>query len=219
MKKAFIIGMTIAFSATAFAAPGKMQTTSERLAKFDKTSQEYFLDANGNLKNATGKNAEKKYLEQAIRDLSPGKESKIVENALTDKEVLKNLVSVAAAKKAAEKMENREEAKQVSDAAEGLSSMIAEMHLAKKATSRELTKDQQELADAAFDKSIKLGTQILTQFQGADRASYVRVVSAFKARAGNGKLPSENLVDAVMESQKVSKEKALEILKKLKECV
>jgi hypothetical protein len=194
-------------------------TTTERLAKFDKTSQEYFLDANGNLKNATGKNAEKKYLEQAVRDIAPGKEAKIVENAMGDKEVLKNLVSASAAKKASEKMEDRAEAKQIQDAAEGITSMIGEMHLSKKAESRELSKEDSAVATAAFEKSIKMGTDILTKFQGSERASYSRVLASFKALAGNGKLPSENMVQAVMESQKVTKEKALEILKKLKDCV
>ncbi len=223
MKKTFIIGMTLAFSVSAFAAPGKM-TTTERLAKFDKSSQEYFLDANGNLKNATGKNAERKYLEQAVRDIAPGKEAKIVENAMSDKEVLKNLVSASAAKKASEKMEDRAEAKQIQDAAEGITSMIGEMHLSKKAESRELSKEESAIATAAFEKSIKLGTDILTKFQGADRASYARVLASFKELAGNGKLPSENLVEAVRIAQgkggaPISKEKALEILKKLKDCV
>ncbi|WP_413583142.1 hypothetical protein [Bdellovibrio sp. HCB288] len=218
MKKAFIIGMAISFSATAFAAPGKM-TTPERLAKFDKTSQEYFLDSNGNLKNASGKNAEKRYLEQAVRDLAPGKESKVVENALTDKEVLKNLVSITSVKKAADKIEDRAEAKELTDGAEGLASMIGDMHLAGKVPSRENTKEQTEVAVAAYNKMIRLGTQILTSFKGAERTSYVKVVTAFNARKGNGKTADENLIDAVMETQKVSKEKAIEILKKLKDCV
>ncbi|WP_413576551.1 hypothetical protein ACLVWU_00765 [Bdellovibrio sp. HCB290] len=218
MKKAFIIGMAITFSATAFAAPGKM-TTPERLAKFDKQSQEYFLDANGNLKNASGKNAEKRYLEQAVKDIAPGKESKIVENALGDKEVLKNLVSIAAVKKAADKIEDRNEATELAEGAEGLASMIGNMHLAGKASSRENTPEQSSVAVAAYSKMLRLGTQILTVFKGAERTAYVKVIKAFKAREGNGKLAEENLIDAVMETQKVSREKAIEILKKLKDCV
>ncbi|WP_413585983.1 hypothetical protein [Bdellovibrio sp. HCB274] len=218
MKKAFIIGMTIAFSASAFAAPGKM-TTIERVTKFEKTSQEYFLDANGNLKNASGKNAEKRYLEQALRDLAPGKESKIVENAVQDKEILKNLISITAVKKAADKIEDRDEARELTEGSQGLAEMIGQVHLAGKITSRENTAEQTTLATAAYNKMLRLGSQILTQFKGADRTAYVKVISAFNARKGNGKTPDENLVDAVMETQKVSKEKALEILKKLKDCV
>ncbi|QLY25621.1 hypothetical protein [Bdellovibrio sp. KM01] len=231
MKKAFIIGMTLAFSATAFAAPGKM-TTTERLAKFDKTSQEYFLDSNGNLKNASGKNAEKKYLEQSLRDISKN-ETQIVDNALKygtkefgfgdpkmKSEVMKNLVSIVAAKKASEKITDGAEAKEVSDSASGLANMLGKMHLLKAAESRELTKEQNAIAIEAFDKSVRLGTQILTQFQGAERSSYARVLAKFTELSSNSnKLPSEILVDSVMESQKVSREKAIEILRKLKDCV
>jgi hypothetical protein len=233
MKKAFIIGMTIAFSATALAAPAKM-TTTEKLAKFDKTSQEYFLDSNGNLKNASGKNAERKYLEQSLNGISK-RESQVVDNAINyapsakqgtkeyadmKLQVMKNLVSIVAAKKAAEKIENSGEAKEISDAATGLASVLENMHLLKKAESRILTKEENTVAVEAYDKFARLGTEILTSFQGADRASYSRVLAEFTKQSGDSsKLPSEILVDSVMASQKVSKEKAIEILKKLKDCV
>lgn len=227
MKKALFIGM-VAFTAsiafpTAFAAPAK--TAREMLADYTKQAREHVYGKAGSAKGVN-ESVLSEVKENLLKQLDmPGMAGKI-RPALSGKagaERMDNLVTIVAAKKMSVEIKKKDalEAQSIDAAANASAKLISNADTVGAKKSSELNVQEAELVTTALQKAESLPTRILTEFSRAERDSYTQVIERYDQlnQMGSKKSAEDNFLQAIMDVKKIDRAKALEVVRKLKECV
>lgn len=233
MKKAFVFGMaalvtTMSLSLTVHAAPGA-KPAREALVEYAKQVK---AAAFGKGMTSKGLDAQKLKVAQdnIINELAlPSGKNNALSMALKadpakSAQRLDSLATIVAAKKMAAEIGK-------TDASEGTSIDAAATASAKFMANSSLTGARKSAKDlstaeltettAALSKLETLPEAILTRFSKAERDSYTQIIERHDQIVESGKrgTSEEAFVDAIMEVKGVDKAKAMEVVKKLKECV
>ncbi len=234
MKKAFVIGMvalatTMSFSVAHAAGATGAKSIRESLVDYTKQIKDAAFGKGGSAKGLTAQQA------QIARDkminelnLPAGKNNSLAMSLTSDSakssQRLENLATVIAAKKMAVEISKKDaaEGKSIDAAATASAKLLANASLTgARKTAKEL--NATELADtsAALTKLEELPEGILTRFSKAERDSYTKIIEKHDelVETGAKSTSEEAFVQAIMDVKKIDKEKALEIVRKLKECV
>lgn len=234
MKAKFVIGMAaLAVSmvvSSGHAAPvGGAKSAREALVEYSKKVKESVF---GKGMSAKGLDAQqiKVAQDKIINELQlPAGKSNAMSLALRADSTktslrLDNLATIAAAKKMASEISKTDssEGQSIDAAATASAKLIANSSLT---GSRPSTKDLNaaEMAEvtSALNKLETLPDLILTRFSKAERDSYTQILERHDLIIESNKrgTSEEAFLDAIMEVKKVDRTKAMEIVKKLKECV
>lgn len=229
MKKGFVIGMialasTLAFS-SAHAAATAAKAPREALASYTKDMKDYFVKIGANKGiNSQNRATIDKMLEQDL-GISGVQKSNLM-NSLSGSDAkmaarMDGLASIVAAKKLSVDLATTDKAEADSISAAALASvkMLANSNLvgATKETAT-LKGDNLILVREGIVKAESLAGDILVKFSKAERDSYTKVLEKYDELASKGSA-EEAFVQAIMDVKGVSREKALETVRKLKECV
>lgn len=232
MKKQIIMGMialaAISFSTQAMAAPGKA-SIRDVLSDYAGKIKESAFGPSRTAKGLSGqqvKSAEDKLIGEL--KLDGGKSNSLAMalsgDATQTAQRLDNLATIVAAKRMATEISKTDvaEGQSIDAAATASAKLIANSSLTgARKTAKEL--NSQELADttAALQKLESLPESILTKFEKNERDSYTQILNRHDELVDAGAKGSseEAFVQAIMDVKKVDKTKAMEIVRKLKECV
>ena len=231
MKKAgILVGMVLSVTLTAgsaFAAPGKINVR-DSLVDYTATVKKAAFGPSASAKPQSGQ-ALKEAQNKLISELNlPASKNSALMMSLADAskagQRMDNLATVIAAKKMSAEVAKVDatQAKSIEAAAEASAKLLANSALTgARTTAKELS--QTELADvsSALLKLESLPESILTKFDARERDSYTAILNKHDQIVESGVKSSseEAFVQAIMDVKKVDKTKALEIVKKLKECV
>lgn len=233
MKKAFVIGMaalvTTMSLSMAHAAPGSAKPLREALVEYTKQVKEA---AFGKSQTSSGLSAQQIKIAQdkIINELSltSGKNNALSMSLKADpaksSQRLDNLATVVAAKKMAAEISKKDsaEGQSIDAAATASAKLMANAYLTgARKSAKELNASELADASAALAKLETLPEAILTRFTKAERDSFTQIIERHDTIVESGKkgTSEEAFVDAIMEVKGVDKAKALEIVRKLKECV
>lgn len=227
MKKALIIGM-VAFTASmafssAYAAPVK--SSRELLVDYTKQAREHVYGKAGSAKGVN-QTALGEVKENLLKQLEmPGMANKLrpVLSGKSGAERMDNLVTIVAAKKMSVEIGKVDaiEAQSIDAAANASAKLIANADTVGAKKSTDLNAQEADLVATSLQKAEGLPTRILTEFSKAERDSYTQVIERYDQlnQMGSKKSAEDNFIQAIMEVKKVDRNKALEITRKLKECV
>lgn len=223
MKKALLIGMVAFTASIAFAAPVK--SAKEMLVDYTKQAREHVYGKAGSAKGLEN-SALSAVKENLLKQLEmPGMANKL-RPALSGKsgaDRMDSLVTIVAAKKMSVEISKKDsvEGQSIEAAANASAKLIANADIVGAKKSSDLNAQEAELVSTALTKAETLPTRILTEFSKAERDSYTQVIEKYDQlnQMGSKKSAEDNFVRAIMEVKKVDKAKALEIARKLKECV
>lgn len=242
MKKAFVIGMvalstTMSFSAAHAATTGGAKSAREMLIDYTKQVKENaFGNKNGSAKGISTQQA-KVARDRMINELNlPSGVSNSLSIALTSDSAkatqrLESLATVVAAKKMAAKIAEQDaaEGKSLDEAATASAKLLANSSLTgvqasvsgSRGAKNILNEAEMKEATAALDKLETLPEAIMTRFNKSERDSYTQILERHNqiVEAGSTRSSEEALIQAIMDVKKIDKSQALEIAKKLKECV
>lgn len=234
MKKKLMIGMAALTLAMAFspahAAPvGGAKTAREALVEYSKQIKESAFGKGMTAKGLSGqqvKIAQDKIINEL--QLSSGKNNALSmalkADASKSAQRLDNLATIVAAKKMATEISKTDaaEGQSISAAATATAKLIANSSLTgARTSSKELNTTEMAEVTAALTKLESLPETILTRFSKAERDSYTQIIERHDQIVESGKKSSSEdaFIEAIMEVKKVDRTKALEVAKKLKECV
>lgn len=233
MKKAFIFGMaalvtTLSLS-IAHAAPGGAKPVREALVEYTRQVKQA---AFGKSMTSKGLDAQKLKVAQdnIINELnlSSGKNNALSMALKADPaksaQRLDNLATIVAAKKMAGEISKNDsaEGQSIDAAATASAKLMANSYLTgARKSAKDLNAAELSEATAALTKLESLPESILTRFSKAERDSYTQIIERHDTLIESGKkgTSEEAFVDAIMEVKGVDKAKAMEIVRKLKECV
>lgn len=228
MTKRILIGMTtVALAINAMAATTGTTTIRESITKqSEKVKKEAFAGAASMSKVAEAQKSAA--LDKLISWVAKGDQAsslKIALNGLSGKErdaAADDLASIVAAKQIGELTSDKVEGASLVRAAEASANTLSSARFVGVIKSSSLLKTE-ELADAtaAMRKLIEMPELILTRFSIKERDSYSAVLEKMneKIEKGTVKSAEEALVTSIQEVMNVDKAKAMEIVKKLKDCV
>ncbi len=148
-----------------------------------------------------------------------------INNSSKSAERMDNLLTIIAANRMAKEVSKTDpvEGKSLEDGAAAAAKLLSCSPLfgdgrpAKTLNASEMKEVTESLA-----KLETLAGPILTQFSKAERESYTKILEQFDAsirQGGTSKTAEEVFVQAVMDAKNIDRTKALELIKKLKECV
>lgn len=234
MKKAFVIGMvalatTVSFSAAHAAGTVAAKSIKESLVDYTKQIKETAFGKGGTAKGLSAQQA------QIARDkminelnLPAGKNNALSMSLTSDSaksaQRLDNLATIIAAKKMAVEISKSDaaEGKSIDAAASASAKLLANASLTgARKTAKELNPAELGDTTAALSKLESLPEGILTRFSKAERDSYTKIIEKHDelVEMGAKSTSEEAFVQAIMDVKKVDKAKAMEIVRKLKECV
>lgn len=231
MKKKFVLGMVVlsmTAAQVAFAAPAAgARAPREVLMEYTKTMKETLLGKAGsakNLKEAELQNAKSRIIKEL--NSSRAGELNSAMSGEAGKARMESLVTIIAVKRSTENLARTDaaEAQSMNAAADASLKLIANSTLigAKAIPETSMKSADVTLVREALSKAESMPADIIIQFNKAERDSYTQVLEKYDtlvAQSGGRKAVEESFVDAIMEVKKVDRTKALEIVKKLKECV
>lgn len=227
MKTKLVFGMvalatTMAFSSAHAAGGVKMEV----LRDYSKQVKEVIF---GKGQSAKGLNAQQAKVAQdkMLNELNlPGKNADlniaIAADTARSAQRLDNLATIVAVKKVATSLEKTDavEAKSINDAADAGAKLIANSSLIGASEAKILSKSEAAEVREALLKGETLIESMVMNFSKAERDSYSEIINKHDELLASGKMTAEDaFVQAIMDVKKVDKTKALEIVKKLKECV
>lgn len=232
MKKKVLVGLltvtTLGFAAPTFAAPAA-RTAREVLVDYTKQVKEAAF-GKGRKASALSEQQVKAAQDSMIKELqlNGDKNNGLIASLSADSakraQRLENLATIVAAKRMAPELAK-------SDAKEGASLEAAAIASAKLLSNSSLIgarksgKDlsNQEMAETteALSKLESMPEMILTRFNKVERDSYTQILERHDQLVSTAAKGSaeEAFIQAIMDVKKVDKAKALEVVKKLKECV
>lgn len=233
MKKGLLIGMAALTMSMAFswahAAPAGAKSVKEALVEYSKQIKE---SAFGKGMTAKGLGAQQLKIAQdkIINELqlSSSKSNSLSMAIKADPaksaQRLDNLATIVAAKRMAGEISksNADEGRSVSAAANATAKLIANSALTgARKSSKELSASEMAAVTLALSKLESLPETILTRFSKAERDSYTQIIERHDQILESGKKGSseEAFLEAIMTVKKVDRTKAMEVVKKLKECV
>ncbi|MFP5518313.1 MAG: hypothetical protein ACLGGX_00290 [Bdellovibrionia bacterium] len=232
MKRPLMLGVLTAVTALSLQANASIGAKGVR-EKLTEYSKEVRMAAFSGNKSASALNAQsaKEAREKIITGLElPADKASSLSMALSGDKMaqrLDNLATIVAARKLAVEVKkvNSLEGSALDEAAVASAKIIANSALVgarKSGMDKELNMNANEMkaVSEALSKLETLPEVILTKFDSKERDSYVEIANAYDKIVERGTLSAEEaFVRAIMTTKKVDKNKALEIAKKLKECV
>ncbi|WII70572.1 hypothetical protein QJS83_08890 [Bdellovibrio sp. 22V] len=224
MKKIFVVGMVV-LSASFASAAGVAKSPRELLVDYTKQAKEHVYGTAGSAKGLNG-SALNSTKETLLKHLEMPAMTGKLRPALSGKsgaERMDSLVTIIAAKKMSVEIGKKDaaEGQSIESAANASVKLIANADTVGAKASKDLSKEEASLVGEALTKAEALPTRILTEFSKAERDSYTQVIEKYDQlnQSGSSKSAEDNFVQAIMEVKKVDRTKALEIARKLKECV
>ncbi|KYG66859.1 hypothetical protein AZI86_07440 [Bdellovibrio bacteriovorus] len=231
MKKKFVLGMVVLSMTAAqvsFAAGvGGARAPREVLMEYTKSMKETLLGKGGsakNLKDAELQNAKSRITKEL--NSSRAADLNAAMSGEAGKARMESLVTIIAVKRSTENLAKTDaaEAQSMNAAAEASLKLIANSTLvgALKIPETTMKAEEVSLVRDALNKAETMPADIIIQFSKAERDSYTQVLEKYDSIVSNSagkKSAEESFVDAIMDVKKVDRTKALEIVKKLKECV
>lgn len=241
MKKKLVIGMVALAAVLSYsgAQAAGAKSLREVLVDYTRTVKDARFGKDIDAKNIEAKRS-KEVKEQLIKDLDlPAREAQDLSMSVHADPAkvaqrLESLATIVAAKKLAEdpriKTSSEVEAKSILDAATASEKVLKNSLLvgARKSSGgprgKEALLSTTEMSETtlALNKLETLPESILTKFSKSERDSYSQIINRYDEivqRPQEVQSAEEAFVKAIMDVKKVDKEKALEIVKKLKECV
>lgn len=230
MKAKFIVGMMIAMTFTtgnAMAAGAAKVNVRDALVDYTaKVKAAAFGKATG----ATGLSGQS--LTQArnmiIKEIElPGNKNASLNMSLGDSSKVSSrldaLAVVVAAKKMSKSLETSDavQAKSISEAADAAALLIANSALTGNGVPKELSQAEFTLTSSALKKMETLPEAILTSFEGQSRDTVTSIIKRHDqlVESGSKSTSEEAFIQAIMDIKKVDKKAALEMAKKLENCV
>ncbi len=238
MKKAFVIGMVLisaSFSMSTAHAVGA-KSVSESLIDYTRQVKDFAFGKGASAKGLSNQKA-KIARDKLISELGlPSGKANALSIAISSDSArssqrLENLATVIAAKKMAGQISQNDptEGSSIDAAASASAKLLANSSLTGANVSvsgsrggvKMLSENEMSDTTAALTKLEELPEVILTKFSKAERDSYTQIINKHDEliELGTKRSSEEALVQAIMDVKKVDKEKALELVKKLKECV
>ena len=238
MKKAFVIGMVVVSATLSMSAAhaAGAKSVSESLMDYTRQVKEATFGQGGSAKDLSGQKA-KVARDKLVNELGlpSGKASALSIAISSDSgrlsQRLENLATVIAAKKMAVEISktNPTEGGSIDAAASASAKLLANSSLTGANVSvkgsrggvKLLSENEMSDTTAALTKLEELPEVILTKFSKAERDSYTEIINKHDEliELGTKRSSEEALVQAIMDVKKVDKLKAMELVKKLKECV
>lgn len=230
MKAKFILGMALSFTlgTTAMAATSGKVNVRESLIEYSAKVKTAAFGKSAGAKGLSGQ-ALKEAQNKIVNELQlPASKNSTLSMALADgaktHQRMDNLATVIAAKKMSVEIAKVDaaQAKSIEQAADASAKLIANSALTGARTSvKELSASELSMVTEALTKLESLPESILTKFDVRERDSYTAILNRHDQLIESGTKGSseEAFVQAIMEVKKIDKTKALEIVKKLKECV
>lgn len=227
VKKAFILGMVFVAGVSAaqisFAAQGK--APREIVVDYTKEIRQKML---GNT-SATVKSLDSAKADAMksiiIKELNMGSKTSDLNASISGeagKARMDALLTIIAVKRSADAISKSDavEAKSMLEAAEASVTLIANARLAGEKSST-LQGTELNLVRETLGKLESMPADIITNFSKSERDSYTAVLKKLNELANDPATKSyeDAFILAIMEVKKVDRTKALEIVKKLKECV
>lgn len=226
MKKLLMGAVAVAFTmgfATVHAATVK--SPREMLVEYSRESREAVFGKGGSaktLKDSALDQVKDNLLKQLeLPDLAGRLRPNL--SGTMGRERMDNLVTIIAAKKLSLELSkvDGKEAQSIEAAANASAKLLANADTFGVKKSTILTEVESKDVSAALSKAETLPDRILTQFSSSERESYTQVIERFDSlnKSGSNKSAEDNFIQAIMDVKKVDKKTALDIAKKLKECV
>lgn len=221
MKSLSLGGLILLMSLSANAAPGK--APRELLVDYTKQVREFMYGKGKSAKTTNQETAKNRIVEHLELPGARGKEILMSLSGEKADARMDALVTIIAAKKMSTEIAKKDaqEAASLNEAANATAKLIANHYLLGEKPSKELTADQLNLVREAILKAEVLPSRILTEFSRAERDAYTQILEKFDSlnQQVSQRSAEENFILAIMEVKKVDRTKALEVAKKLKECV
>lgn len=239
MKKCFVIGMvalatTLSFSVSYAVGGTGAKSVQESLVDYTKQIKEFAFGQGGSAKGLSAQKA-KIARDKLINELSlpSGKANSLALAMTSDSskiaQRLESLATVIAAKKMSVEVSKTDavEGKSIEQSAMASAKLLANSSLTGAQTSAGhgghglLNSAEMSEVTLALSKLETLPESILTHYSRAERDSYTQIINKHDelVELGSQRSSEDAFVQAIMDVKKVNKDKALEIVKKLKECV
>lgn len=227
MKNTLVIASIFFACATSAAGPAA-RSPREALLNYTKMAKEavYGKAASAKRLNETSLNEAKKIIIEELK--IPRTQQRQVMSALSGEAGalrMDNFITIIAAKKMSVELAKMDpaEAASIDKAADAATKLITNGPLVgavKETSIKTLSREELSLVRDSLMKIETVSSEIIVNFSKGERDSYTLVLERLSELAETGrKSYEESFVDAIMEVRKVDKAKALEIVKKLKECV
>ncbi|WP_413559338.1 hypothetical protein [Bdellovibrio sp. HCB209] len=208
MKKTFLFGMAFVtlVSAQTFAAGAPKAGFKDYVTEINK---HYVDPATGQFK-AGAKDAYVAKMNIA------GDKAKLLDQAMKSPEKKNTLMMLAAAKEAATSKSD----KVTADAADASVALVLRGAMMTKIEGKNV-EDPMVISNQAIKKIEAKAEEILTQFNGSERTAYKDVLVEFDKLVSTSKTGSyeELFLQSIQNSRGVTRDKAIEIAKKLRDCV
>jgi hypothetical protein len=226
MKKKFIVGMMIVTGGISFNAQaaglGGAKPVREILTDYVKDIQKYAADKVA-VANKT-QSGQKLKTDDILMDdlkLSSGDKTSIkavIAGAKDKTAITKSLATILAAKNLAAGKSDAESGS-INGAADASLKLMANAPLiGEKSSSTFLSAVELKDTSEALKKLVAMPEKFIA-FETKERDSYTKIIEKSDEMSVKAETFEEAFVKAVMESQGVSKEKAMEIVRRLKDCV
>ena len=231
MKKAFVVGMVVVstLAANVSFAAGVAKAPREVLMEYTKQSKEALFGKGGSAKTmseASANQVKQTLIKELNLSSSKAASMKSALSGEAGKARLENLVTIIAAKRlSVESISKTDaaEATSIEKAADASAGLIANSVLigAVKDSAIPMKAEELSLVRESLGKLETLSGEVLVNFSRAERDSYTQIMTKLETMAESGQVKSyeEAFITSIMEVKKVDRTKALEIVKKLKECV
>ncbi|MBO9668766.1 MAG: hypothetical protein J7501_18350 [Bdellovibrio sp.] len=206
MKKAFLLGMAFV---TVVSSQSFAGGTAKGFPEYKGVTANHYFKKDGEFKPGA-KEAFSEKLNIAAE------KSQLLDTAVKSKEKRDTLVMLAAAKEVAISQKDTVTA----DAVDASAALVLRGAMLSKIEGKN-AEDPMVVANHAIKKIEAKAEEILTQFGPAERASYKEVLVEFDKLVSTSKSGSyeELFLQAIMNSRGVTRDKAVEIAKKLRDCV
>ncbi|GEM_PF-1371260 len=232
MKKKVLVGLmtitALSFAAPTFAAPAA-RSAREVLVDYTKQVKEAAF-GKGRKASALSEQQVKAAQDSMIKELqlSGDKNNGLVASLSADSakraQRLENLATIVAAKRMAPELakSDAKEASSLEAAAVASAKLLSNSSLiGARKSGKDLTSQEMAETTEALSKLESMPEMILTRFSKVERDSYTQILEKHDQLVSTAAKGSaeEAFIQAIMDVKKVDKAKALEVVKKLKECV
>lgn len=231
MKKVIVTGVLILTGSFAIAAGGAKvarPSAEARLESYTDTVRITLLK--GKSFESLDKGTQDAIIDRIVFELKmpqlSGKVGEILKET-RDPNLIDGVLSIAAAKQFAAAQKDSAVRESIDAAANETAQLVVNSNLIElNKPSRSLTESQVSTVFGAIKKTLSLRESILTKFSKAERDSYTAVIKRFNEKlnpSAGGAIsrtsPAEHFIAAIMEVKNVSRDEALKIAEKLKDCV
>jgi len=228
MKKQFIVGMMLVTTAMSFSAhaagmKGTETTARESIKRYVENMKKFASEVKAPSAELRSQQVAKA-LDTTVDQLniSGGEKASIkslISSSKNNQDALTGSLAAIIGAKSATTGKSDAESTSINKAADASLKLMSNAVLigAKETSSFLNTKELAETRDA-LKKLVAMPDKFIT-FETKERDSYANIIMKSDEMSAKSETFEEAFVKSIMETQKVSKDKALEIVRKLKECV